>query len=76
MWVNVLEKAVAYALGGYEELQKADSAKLFTLLTGCNAINVRVKEDPLKNIKILQLITECQRKNYIVHAQKNWDKIK
>jgi hypothetical protein len=46
------------------------------MLTGCNSINVRVKEDPLKNVKVLQLITECQRKNYIVHAEKNWDKIR
>jgi hypothetical protein len=46
------------------------------MLTGCNSISVRIKEDPLKNNKILQLITECQRKNYIVHAEKNWDKIR
>jgi hypothetical protein len=37
---------------------------------------VKVKEDPSKNGKLLQLINECQRKNYIVHAEKSWERTK
>ena len=46
------------------------------LLTGCNSIGVKVKEDPSKNGKLLQLIGDCQRKNYIVHAEKNIDRMR
>jgi hypothetical protein len=46
------------------------------MLTGCNAITVKIKEDPTKNSKILHLITDCLRKNYIIHATKNFDKNK
>ena len=67
-WANVLEKAIAKAIGGYEQLLKAETGDLFMLLTGCNSIGVKVKEDPSKNGKLLQLIGDCQRKNYIVHA--------
>lgn len=55
-------------MGGYEQLLKAETGDLFMLLTGCNSISVKVKEDPSKNGKLLQLIGDCQRKNYIVHA--------
>lgn len=76
MWFNVLEKALATVLGGYEQLMKTDSAVLFTMLTGCNAISTKIKEDPIKNAKLLHLITDCLRKNYIIHAVKNFDKTK
>jgi hypothetical protein len=46
------------------------------MLTGCNAIGIKIKEDPSKNSKLLQLINECQRKNYIVHVEKSSDKVK
>jgi hypothetical protein len=74
MWFNVLEKGLAEALGGFEELEKADSSVLFTMLTGCNAISARIKEDPTKNAKLLHLINDCLKKNYIIHAQKNFDR--
>jgi hypothetical protein len=44
------------------------------MLTGCNAINFKVKEDPSKSSKMISLINECLRKNYIIHATKNYDK--
>lgn len=43
MWFNVLEKAAALAVGGYPNLLKADTADLFTMLTGCNAIVSKIK---------------------------------
>lgn len=46
------------------------------MLTGCNAISAKVKEDPTKNAKLLHLVTDCLRKNYIIHAHKNYDKSK
>ena len=76
MWFNVLEKALAIALGGYEKLLKVDSSTLFTMLTGCNSISAKIKEDPSKNAKLLSLISDCLRKNYIIHGQKNFDKTK
>jgi len=42
-WPNILEKAIGIALGGYENIEKADCSQLFTLLTGCNALAVTVK---------------------------------
>ena len=74
MWFNVLEKALAQILGGYEALSKADPSLLFTILTSCNAITVKIKEDPTKNAKILSLITDCLRKNYVIHATKSYEK--
>lgn len=55
-------------------MARAEAGEIFTLLTGCNAISAKVKEDPSKNGKLLQLINECQRKNYIVHAEKGWER--
>jgi len=74
MWFNVLEKSLAVALGGFENLEKADSSLLFAMLTGCNFISSRIKEDPSKCGKLLHLLTDCLRKNYIIHATKNCDK--
>mgnify|MGYP000554301968 CR=1 FL=1 len=74
MWYNVLEKALALALEGYENVKKADSSLFFTMLTGCNAITSKIKEDPSKNSKMLHLINDCLRKNYIIHVTKNWEK--
>ena len=68
MWFNVLEKAVVLACGGEENLLKAETGQLFTMLTGCNAITGKVKEEPGKNGKLLQLVCDSLRKNYIVHA--------
>ena len=62
-------------MGGYEQLAKTDSSLLFTMLTGCNSISVKVKEDPTKNVKLLHLITDCLRKNYIIHTSKTGDKV-
>jgi len=59
---------VAIALGGYANLMKAEVSELFTMLTGCNAIVSKIKEDPSKNSKLLVLINECLRKNYIISA--------
>ena len=44
------------------------------MLTGCNAISVKIKEDPTKNAKLLALITDCIRKNYVIHATKNFER--
>lgn len=41
------------------------------MLTGCNSISSKIKEDPTKSGKLLQLITDSLRKNYIIHATKN-----
>jgi hypothetical protein len=38
-----LEKALSSALGGYEQLANADCGEIFTLLTGCNYLGVRIK---------------------------------
>lgn len=56
-WPHILEKALAIAVGGYDELGRASSGRLFTLLTGCNALSLKVKEDPSKNGKLLQLVS-------------------
>jgi hypothetical protein len=71
MWFNVLEKAVAIALGGYDNLVNAETTQLFTMLTGCNAIVSKVKEEPSKNNKLLLLVKECLRKNYVIHAERS-----
>ena len=76
MWFNVLEKAFASALGGYDALARADSSLLFTMMTSCNAISVKIKEDPTKSNRLLSMVTDCLRKNYIIHATKNFDKNK
>jgi hypothetical protein len=49
--------------------------EIFSRLTGCNNFGMRIKEDPTKNSKILQMKGECQRKNYIVHAEKRSSKV-
>ena len=46
------------------------------MMTGCNAIPFKVKEDLSKSGKMLSLIADCLRKNYVIHATKNFDKNK
>lgn len=67
---------MAHTLGGYQALSKADCSLLFTTMTGCNAITFKVKEDLSKSDKMLTLIADCLRKNYVIHATKNFDKNK
>ena len=76
MWYNILEKAIAHTLGGYEVLSKADCSLLFTMMTGCNAIPFKIKEDLSKSAKMLALISDCLLKNYVIHATKNSDRQK
>ena len=66
----VLEKALAQGLGGYSKLTTTPCYKLFSILTGSNSLFFNVKEDPTKNGRILRYITDCENKNFVIHAEK------
>lgn len=49
IWAPLLEKALAKAVGGYEQLQELSICQIFKMLTGSNYLTFKVKEDPTMN---------------------------
>jgi hypothetical protein len=66
----ILEIALSKTLGGYANLIQTPCHKLFTMLTGSNSLFFNIKEDPTKNSKILRYISDCENKNFVIHAEK------
>lgn len=63
-------EALIALYGGLEALAEANVTDLFHALTGSNFISFRVKEDPSKNSKLLKFITQNEKKNFIISAEK------
>ena len=43
VWLYLLEKSFALALGGYDALEEVEVGKLFHLLTGSNILGYRIR---------------------------------
>ena len=70
IWPIVLETALAKALNSYKSVTSLPCHKIFNILTGSNSLFFNIKEDPSKNNRILRYITDCENKNFILHAEK------
>jgi len=70
LWVYLLQKALAICLGGYEQLENAETSKILHMLTGSNLLVYKVREDPVKNDKLFSVIKGCSGKNFFINCEK------